>query len=349
MRGLKGTLPPVIDIVGHVHQRRALAKLFQSKRLPQCLMFAGPSGVGKRLVALELARTLVCTIAPTRYGGCSCDKSKSSSRCAGCKVFDARNHPDCSFIDAAQKDLSGVEGCRELIASLHLVPLSGSVRIVLFDNAEHLSVAVANTLLKVLEEPPPRTYFFLVTSNASRLPPTLLSRCQLWFFDALTPPEVQSILEAQQPPETSEGLSTLATIADGSLANLSELKEHLSEFQSAASTIEEIVNGSRARAALLASQLGKHKETLPLQLKMLRISARQLMLRKSREGPSRHDQCARLATFITNILAAEYYLFERNLAATPVLCAVFDALAGKSYAAFTTHMNSVTLLDQLAV
>lgn len=242
-----------------------------------------------------------------------------------------------------------MEACRDLIASLHLAPLSGSVRLVLFDNAEHLSVAVANTLLKVLEEPPPRTYFFIITSNPTRLPPTLVSRCQLWFFDALSTEQVQRILGSLTGPESPAELSTLATIADGSLSNLAELKEHLSEFHSAAAAIEEVVNGSRARAALLASQLGRQKETLPLQLRMLRICARELLLRKSREGPSRHETCARLANLITNLLTAEYYLFERNLAPTPVLCAILDAAAGQSYAAFTTHTNSGTLLEQLAV
>ncbi len=338
------------EIVGHRTQRDVLSRLFHQGKLPSTILLAGPGGIGKSLAAKELARSLVCEHSGSQsqsgsrseYGGCT-----TSATCHGCRVFDASNHPDVHWVSVADKELASVESCRELLFSLHLAPLSAKVRVVVFDQAERLTLAVANTLLKILEEPPANTYFILVASNASRLPPTLLSRCQIWFFDVLTVAQIKEIL-SRQDTLSSEEINALALIADGALEDLDQIRAHIGEWQRLCSAIDEIIGGSRAQAALLASELSKSKDSLPTALKLIRIHARQRLLQYAHEGASRREVSSRLSVFVTNLMSAEYFLFERNLAPVSVLSVIFDALAGQSYAAFTSVTNSATVLSRIA-
>ena len=112
-----------LDIKGHSRQRNALARLVQNDRLPSALLFAGPEGVGKRLVALELARQLVCEQAVNMLGGCA--------NCKSCVLFAAGNYPDLIQRDCSAADQVDADTTRELVRMLQLKTFSGRARIVL--------------------------------------------------------------------------------------------------------------------------------------------------------------------------------------------------------------------------
>jgi DNA polymerase-3 subunit delta' len=364
------------SLIGHEFQRKALRHLLASRRLPSTMMFAGVQGIGKLLVARELARSIFCecnqgyfsktetaplpsSSSPSVYGGCGA--------CHHCHVFNAGNHPDFHFVESGDRERWNVQQVRELLYSLHLGAFGGNARVVVFNNAEALSIQIANTLLKILEEPQPHIYFILITSNPSKLPPPLLSRCQIWFFDSLRDDQVATILKARpiaakskhpSAPQDAPGhLSPeeLAVLADGSLQSIDEIEHHHSDWELVKRKLDDISEGSLSTAALFAAAITKDKERLPMLLQLMRILARRRMLEAAREGNSRRDLSARWAIFIENIIAAEYYLFERNLAPLPVLTMIFSALAGNvsskdkaSSLSLSCFMNSATLLNEIA-
>lgn len=151
----------------------------ERERLPHALLLHGPAGIGKRDLAMELARWLLCQL-PTTNGGCG--------ECPSCQWFAQGGHPDFRLIEPASESEAEegkkggkritVDQVREVVEFLTLSAHQGGWRAVVLQPAEALGVAAANALLKTLEEPPPRTVFLLVSHQARRLLPTILSRCR---------------------------------------------------------------------------------------------------------------------------------------------------------------------------
>jgi DNA polymerase III subunit delta' len=157
----------------------AATMLAERTRWPHALLIAGPQGLGKRLLALHLARALLCE-AP-RSDGSAC------GTCVGCGLVERRSHPDLRLIEPFTYDDDGnatpvdsitVEPIRDLIDFAHLSSHRGGAKVAVVVPADALNAAAANALLKTLEEPPPRTYLLLVSHRPGRLPATIVSRCR---------------------------------------------------------------------------------------------------------------------------------------------------------------------------
>ncbi|RIL11167.1 MAG: hypothetical protein DCC75_02895, partial [Proteobacteria bacterium] len=268
-------------LIGHEVQRARLKQMFVNNKLPSTMMFAGVSGIGKRLVARELARTLLCAAnsetGPRQavYGGCS--------ECKNCHILDSGNCPDYYEINCLDRDESSVEHLRELLYSLHLSTFSSKSRVIIFNDSEYLSIQGANLMLKSLEEPRRNTYFIIVCANPSRLPATLLSRCQIWFFDTLRAEQVQAILADSKEfgdlgLTTQEELREASLLADGSLDNFKRLSQHREFWMQLQRMLDDIFWGNTTLASELALDLAKDKENLNTSLQVLRTIARQRML-----------------------------------------------------------------------
>jgi DNA polymerase-3 subunit delta' len=166
------SLPPWLRAV-------AAAMVAERARWPHALLIAGPRGVGKRLLALHLARALLCE-APRPDGG-ACEN------CTGCNLVMRGTHPDLRLIEPIAYDDDGnanpvdaitVEPIRDLIDFALLSSHRGRAKVAAIMPAETLNGAAANALLKTLEEPPAGTYLLLVTHQPGRLPATIVSRCR---------------------------------------------------------------------------------------------------------------------------------------------------------------------------
>jgi DNA polymerase-3 subunit delta' len=157
----------------------AAAALAERARWPHALLLTGRQGVGKRLLAMHLARALLCE-AP-RSDGSAC------GHCASCGLVERGSHLDLRLIEPIAYDEEGnatpadaitVEPIRELIEFAQLSSHRRGAKVAVIVPAEALNAAAANALLKTLEEPPPRTYLLLVSHQPGRLPATIVSRCR---------------------------------------------------------------------------------------------------------------------------------------------------------------------------
>ncbi|MDQ7090995.1 MAG: DNA polymerase III subunit delta' [Methylococcales bacterium] len=140
-------------------------------RVPQALLINGVKGLGKQQLARGFAKALLC---PQRL-----PSGQSCGQCDRCKLFKAQTHPD--FISLSPKEeanVIGIDRIRELIIKLSLKPQFEAYRVVLVAPADKLNKAAANAFLKCLEEPNERTCIILLTETLSKLPATILSRCQ---------------------------------------------------------------------------------------------------------------------------------------------------------------------------
>lgn len=157
----------------------AAAMLARRSRWPHALLISGPEGVGKRPLALHLARALLCESPADGGGACGA--------CASCHYVAAAQHPDLRLVEPIEIDEEGVATPIDFIKIGPIRALTewaqvtshrriGKVAVIV--PAEKMNEAAANALLKTLEEPPSGTSVVLVSHQASRLFPTIVSRCQ---------------------------------------------------------------------------------------------------------------------------------------------------------------------------
>jgi DNA polymerase-3 subunit delta' len=212
---------------GHDSLVEAFSRVVQRGRLAHAYFFAGPSGVGKRLFAGELAKALLCE---ARSNG----HLEACGRCTACLQVAAGTHPD--FFVAARPEEAlefPIEVVRELCQSLAFKPARGHGKVAIVDDADDLNAASANSFLKTLEEPPPGSTLLLIGTSPELQLPTILSRCQVVHFAPLPVELVKEILLAKGVTDEAM-VERLARMSGGSVGQALALAEQaLWEFRRA--------------------------------------------------------------------------------------------------------------------
>ncbi len=209
---------PFADIIGHDHAKTLLRSAILQNRLAHAYLFHGDDRIGKRLLALRLAQTLLCeTVSDGR-------QPDACGTCRACQQVDARTHPDFLVIEPDQEMANPqikIESIRDIEHQMIYRPLIGNRKICLIDDADRMTIGAANALLKTLEEPPDHSLFILVSSRPYALPATIRSRCQALRLTAPAQTQVEAavILKREMPPADAR---FLAMLSDGQLGRALE-------------------------------------------------------------------------------------------------------------------------------
>src|SRR4030095_9016446 len=165
------------QIVGHQKQLEIVRQALNHGRLHHAYLFVGMEGVGKKTIALGLAKAIHCSAAACDFCG----------MCADCARIQDGNHADVRIIEplAGKKEIS-IQQIRELEKELNFRSFSGKKKIAILDQATLMNLSAQNALLKTLEEPPPDSLLILIAANGGALLPTLRSRCLRISFGPLT-------------------------------------------------------------------------------------------------------------------------------------------------------------------
>ena len=192
------------EVRSHAAVAERLEGALSRGRLPHALLFTGPAGIGKFLFAERFAARLACT-----GDGPPCGE------CAACRQVAAGSHPDVHVVRllAGKKEI-GIDLIRRLKRFAQTAAVSAGRKIAIVDEAERLSIAAQNALLKTLEEPPGQALLILVAASPGALLPTVRSRCQRIVFRPLSTSEVCDVLVERGID--AEEAQVLARHADGS-------------------------------------------------------------------------------------------------------------------------------------
>lgn len=171
------------DILGNERQKKILRRALQKERLPNSMLFCGQEGVGKRSLALVLAKSLNCIN----------KKDDACETCPACRAINKNNFPDVMVI-FPERNVIKISQMRVLKQTAYLKPMVGKKRVFILTEAEKMNEEASNSLLKILEEPPLFSHIILITTNPEAIRPTIKSRCQILNFQPILKEEIEKIL-----------------------------------------------------------------------------------------------------------------------------------------------------------
>src|SRR2546421_9600317 len=200
------------DLVGQDAASRALQGAIIGGRVAHAYLFSGSRGTGKTSAARLLAKAVNCT-------GRKADSAEPCNKCQSCIEMTAGSALDLIEIDAASN--RGIDEIRDLREKVNLAPALGPKKIYIIDEAHMLTEPAFNALLKTLEEPPEHVIFILCTTDAQKVPMTVLSRCQQYVFRRFTEEQVTArlrhIADLEKISVEPEALKLIARVAQGSM------------------------------------------------------------------------------------------------------------------------------------
>jgi DNA polymerase III subunit gamma/tau len=218
------------EVVGQEPVVRTLRNAVQSGKVHHAYLFVGSRGTGKTSMAKILAACLNCENGPTIEPCGVCDSCVSIARATSLDVIE---------MDAASNN--SVDDIRELRESVAYAPVSGRRKVYILDEAHMLSTAAWNAFLKTLEEPPPNTVFVLATTEANKVPATVIDRCHRFDFHRPTVEQIASVVRRTAEAESIE-------IPPGAIAALA--RSATGSFRDALGTLEQIVTYGGRQIAL---------------------------------------------------------------------------------------------------
>lgn len=201
------------DIKGQEKTIHILKEGMRNNRLNGSCLFIGPEGIGKKALAIKLAKAL----------NCQSNSFDPCEACVSCRKIEKNEHPDVHILDSQGGEIK-IESIRELQGEINLKPYEGKKKVFIIDNAHKLNPESSNAFLKTLEEPAGESLIILVSSKPGLIFRTVVSRCQVFRFYPLKRDALRQILKSDYGLE--EALAHfLAYFSEGSIGAALKMKD----------------------------------------------------------------------------------------------------------------------------
>jgi DNA polymerase III subunit delta' len=270
------------NVLGQESVVAALKQSVRTGRLSSTYLFTGEHQIGKTTTAIAFAKVLLCEIRGT-CGAESCDA------CPSCRMLDAWSHPDVRIVAPAgpsrilrmaqfwpRDNVKDHPADKAMLRDLHFAPVSGKKRVFIVESAETMNEDTANSLLKVLEEPPPYAVFVLTTVSPEAILPTIFSRSQSLRFRPVPEAVLRAELIRRGVPEPKAtflagyaqgrpGVAFRAASTSSGLKARDEILEIAAESSSGKSVIAafRIADDFRKASAKLTETVANEEEPSP--------------------------------------------------------------------------------------
>ena len=217
------------DLIGQEIIADTIQNSIKIGKTPNAYLLTGIRGVGKTTTARLISKALNCT-KETDQGS----NYNEKDLCEHCKQIENSNHIDVLEMDAASR--TGIDDIRELIENSKYNPTSAKFKIFIIDEVHMLSKQAFNGMLKTLEEPPEKLKFILATTDARKIPITILSRCQRFDLRRVSLEQIfehlKKISNKEKGKISDEALKLLARASEGSVRDAVSLLDRAFMFQS---------------------------------------------------------------------------------------------------------------------
>ena len=216
------------EIIGNNIVKDSLETICKLNKIAHSYIFLGSEGNGKKLIAKEFSKKILCLNEQT---GCN--------SCKSCIEFETENHPDFKLIVPDGKNIK-IEQIREFQTKLYEKPVISSKKVYIIDDADLMTKEAQNCLLKTLEEPPNYIVIILIASNESKLLNTIKSRCVKIIFSNLETNELSQFLKGENID------NKVLARADGSIKKLIHIKENKELYEE----IEEVFSNINKKSLI---------------------------------------------------------------------------------------------------
>lgn len=202
------------NIIGNKRNKEILEKAIEINKTSHSYIFCGTEGIGKKIIAKELAKKILCL------------KEKANDcNCKSCIEFDSDNNPDFQLIESVDGKIK-IEQIRQMQRKVAEKPIISNNKVYIIDNADTMTIEAQNCLLKTLEEPPEYITIILICTNEGNLLSTIKSRCTRMQFEPIKDEEIKEYVKTKLPDEQiSEKLIELAQGSIGKAIKLNEKKD----------------------------------------------------------------------------------------------------------------------------
>ena len=259
------------EIVGQDMIIKALTNSVKKNIISHAYLFAGSRGTGKTTTARVLAKAINCL---------STDEAKKPcNKCEMCFNISKNTSTDVIEFDAASNN--GVNEIRDIRNNVQLLPFAAKYKIYIIDEVHMLSISAFNALLKTLEEPPEHVVFIFATTEFHKIPATIISRCQNYFFrlidNSVLKAEICKILDQKSVEYEERAIHEIAVLANGSLRDALTILEQILLYTQNSITLEIIYEifalvTENNKLELLKSIIDKNYESIFLQINQLVIA-----------------------------------------------------------------------------
>lgn len=256
--------PKTIDELDLSGVRKILSDIVKANKVAHAYLLTGPRGSGKTSTARVLARMVNCERNGEKLG-------EPCNKCSACQSILNSSAVDVIEIDAASN--RGIDDIRELKEKIRLAPAILPKKVYIIDEVHMLTSEAFNALLKTLEEPPSHSFFILCTTEAHKIPETIVSRCSAIQFTKATPSEMlrsfKRVIEGERATADEGALEYLSKAVDGSFRDGVKIIDQVISHTGSVilSDVEQVVSGSRGyRVELIVKSLSEKNVTESLRL-----------------------------------------------------------------------------------
>ncbi len=204
------------EIIGNSKIKQDLQEAIDNNTISHSYMFVGIDGIGKRLIAKEFARKILCLN----------KQDKNCNTCDSCIKFNSSNNPDYLEIYPDGNSIK-IAQVRQMQEKVYQKPIVSNKKVFIIDDSEKMTEEAQNALLKTLEEPPEYMVIILITSNENKLLNTVKSRCIRINFIPLTQKEISTYASKNQINITSQNILEMC---GGSIGNLEKINENIDSY-----------------------------------------------------------------------------------------------------------------------
>lgn len=212
------------EVIGNLRNRKEFEKIVQSGNVLHSYLFLGQAGIGKRLIAKDFAKNILCL------------NHESDCKCKSCICFESNSHPDFKILNEEGENIT-ISQVRELIQTVYEKPILSEKKVYIINDSDKMNTESQNCILKTLEEPPEYLCFILIASNQDMLLNTIKSRCTKIVFEKLTTNEISQIL-AQKQLLSNDLSEKMFNLFDGSAGKAIKILEKKENYE----TIDEFID-----------------------------------------------------------------------------------------------------------
>lgn len=206
------------NIAGHDNIKNILSNNINTKNILHSYLFIGEEGIGKKMLAKEFAKTILCTS----------ENNKPCNICKSCVEFNTNNNANFNLINEEGSAIK-IEQIRNMQVKIAEKPINSNYKVYLINDAELMTQEAQNCLLKTLEEPPEYIVIILITSNENKVLNTIKSRCMKLYFNNLDKNSVKKVLTEKFEMEDIN--DSFLDAVGGSIKKALLIKEKSSEYE----------------------------------------------------------------------------------------------------------------------